>query len=354
MNNPIIQFIIENLPIVISSSTSMIFLITLLYVLLHPEVAEKWGAIISRAFIFLGTSWERRTVGLKIQGTLNTQIRKMNKEARDILPYRMKVKWVKAEDIDSEVRGGNVIVIMSHYKNTSVNIARAALAYTSKGLIPKARDYVEPNLMRTLDYTIARKLASENTGAQNLLTAMFEEEASENPDLKNWMDMINPVDEQGYVTRILLHDYSIIGEICTGFPTDTHYKETAELAHILYRLATKKPDERVNPFLIGKYIKTAIIPIAKEYLPSLDSHIRAVRRLKANGVNVFHVVAAGVENPRIAEDFMKRAIKELGLVEVKPGEKYRGFYRGFKRPLFHAILMNPTEETLTLIEKRGK
>jgi len=323
-----------------------IVFILVVWFLFYPEKAEKCASLLYRLFASVSYYASRKYISLNIQSEINSKIRNLNKEVKGALPYRMKIRWVRAEETEAEVKNGNVIVIMRDYRNQSINIAHAALAYTCKGLLPKARDYVQPTLMRSIDYMIARKLAKGNTGAVNYLTALFEDESSKNPTLKNWKERLVPIDEQGYLTRIMIFDFRSLGESFSGYPTDDIRKETVEYAKLVHRLVTKKPEEDVNPYFNKKYLHVAITPIARAETMSIEPHLNFIKRALSEGVTTFHIVAAGKWNATLARIIIERAEKELGLIRTKDGEIYKGLYRGAKMDLFHAILEKPSKKVI--------
>ena len=318
-----------------------IILILLIWFLIYPEKAEKCASLLCRLFASVSYNISRKYISLNIQGEINGRIRDLNKEVRGALPYRMKIKWVKAEEIEAEVRDGNVIVIMRDYKNQSINIAHAALAYTCKGLLPKARDYVQPTLMKSIDYIVARKLVKGNVGALNYLTTLFEEESSKNLKLKKWMGILAPIDERGFVTRIIIFDFKDLGESLSSYPTNDARKETAEYVKLVHRFVTKEPEEDVNPSFNKKYLHVAITPIAKAKIISIEPHLNFIKRSLGEGITTFHIVAAGKYNIALARCVVERAEKELGLMKIKGEEIYKGFHRGAKMDVFHAILRKP-------------
>lgn len=323
-----------------------IVLIILVWFLFCPEKAEKCASLLYRMFASISYFASRKYISLNIQGEINGKIKKLNKEVKDALPYRMKIRWVKAEEAEAEVKNGNVIVFMRDYKNQSINIAHAALAYTCKGLLPKARNYVEPTLMRSIDYMVAMKIAEGNTGAVKYLNELFESESSKNTALKSWRNKLISIDKQGYLTRVMIFDFKSLSEFFPGPSTDDIRKETAEYAKLVHRLATKKPGEKVNPSFNGKYLHVAITPIARAEIMTIDPHLNFIKHSLNEGVNTFHIVAVGKRNITLARIVMKRAEKELGLIRIKDGETYKGFYRGMKTDMFHAILERPSKRVV--------
>lgn len=329
----------------IQYSIIVLLLFLLFWFLLYPEKVEKCSALIYKALTILGLKFSQKYIAHDIQAKINSKAKRINKEYNGILPYTMKVKWVDLEDVESEVKNGNVVVIMKDYKNQSINLARAAIAYTCKGLIPKAREYVHPPLMKAIDYNIARKLVIDNTGAVQYLSSLFEEESKKKPEIKEWITKIKPVDAQGYLTRIILSEYQKVGEELYPITPNMEIRnETADFTDLVYRLVTKEKDVDINPTYNGDYIKVAIVPIARLETMSIEPHMNFIRKSLDEGeIKYFHIVAAG-KNVHFAKLIVDRAEKELGLIKIKE-EKYKGTYRGVKMTLFHAVLEKPSPKT---------
>jgi len=70
----------------------LIFLV--LYFLLNPEKAEKWGSILLRVFSFVGKKVEQQYISKDIQFKLNSFGKEINNECKDLIPYKIEIKFI--------------------------------------------------------------------------------------------------------------------------------------------------------------------------------------------------------------------------------------------------------------------
>ena len=323
-----------------------IALFLLIYFTIYPEKFERFVALVYRLLAPMRRWFSKRYIAYDIQGKINSQIKKINKESNNALPYGIKVRWTDVDTAEAEIRRGKVVVIMKDYKNQSVNMARAALAYTSMGLIPKSRSYVKPDLMRTIDYIVARKLVEDDAGARKYLEASFEEEKTGNPRMGNYMNLLIPIDEQGLLTRLLLYDFRWLGDILHSYPNKDVHEETVKYTEFVHRIVTKQPGEDVPLMFPGRYIKTNVILVARETSLAPFSHVTAIQLCVKRGATTIHVLAAG-SNITLAKAVVTMAKNDLGLIKVRE-EEYKSYYHPAqkKMSLYHAILEMPTPGSL--------
>src|SRR4030043_510859 len=112
-----------------------ILLFIIIYLITHPEVAEKWGGLFNRVFAKLFKSAERHSVSLDIQGSINHYCKSINKQFPGILPYGVKIEWVIGNITrESFFKDNKVIIKLDYHTNQDENVVRAVLEFISKGL----------------------------------------------------------------------------------------------------------------------------------------------------------------------------------------------------------------------------
>jgi hypothetical protein len=132
-----------NLDDLFTISPTALLILIIIYMLLNPEKAEKWGSILVRIFARVNQAAELRTVAWDIQGEINEFSKKMQKSAKGVMPYGIKINWVKSAEKEAFIKGNDVVVVMSKHTNQARNLVNTCMAYLSVGLLPRARMYIE-------------------------------------------------------------------------------------------------------------------------------------------------------------------------------------------------------------------
>ena len=115
-----------------------------IYLITHPEVAAKWGAILNSLFSRISRKAEMRSVALDIQGRIDSFSKSISHEVPGIMPYGVKIEWVNGELAkESFFRDGKIILKMSYHMNQDENVVRAAMEYIARGMLSDSRSHVD-------------------------------------------------------------------------------------------------------------------------------------------------------------------------------------------------------------------
>ena len=123
------------------------------------DKVEVLGAWFYRTFCWAFRKWEYNRAATDVQAAVNTVGEAVNREAEDALPHAMKIEYAKtAQDAEAFLRDGKIIVTMGHSPDRDRNLVVSTIAYLSKGLLPRARPYVDNVLMRATDFAVAKRI----------------------------------------------------------------------------------------------------------------------------------------------------------------------------------------------------
>jgi len=251
------------------TSWSLTFAIISIYFLFHPEKVEKWFAIIAKLFSFTSKKVEKIHISKDIQSKLNIYRKEVNKECEGLVPSKTKVKFLNPMSFGEdrvEHHEDKVIIIMKNRKNQDENFVKASLFCVENTLIPNARRYVDPQLMKSVDLQFVKNLIAKvdkaklNYYIDNHLSIQLEN----NNELVENINILDLLSERGVFTRILLkvlRDYGL-----QFFPRPSipgHYEEPRIFFEKIKEFANKKPGEDINPTFKGKHIKISIIMIGR-------------------------------------------------------------------------------------------
>lgn len=309
--------------------------------LFFPEKIEKWVVLVHKFAAFISEKHERRYIAKHIELSINEEKGKLSKESSGILPYGIKIVWIDADNIESYLGGDDVLIVkMKNHRNQSKNLALAVREYVPNALIPKARRYVNPPLMKAIDYVISKSILSKDTNAFSYFVDIISPELESTPSAKDLVKELDKINEQGLLTRVLLSEYKKLGLLHPADPTPEVHTETLNFEKKVYALVTKKPEEKVSPCLCGNFIKAAVVPIAKDLtveMYGLDPHMNFIKDSLQKGVETFYIIAAGKHNLLLAKTILERAIKEYRLLRIYESE-YTATFRNQKMKMFMGIL----------------
>lgn len=263
----------EELSIIISLVSSWlltgIFGTIIIYFIFHPEKVEKWVAILAKFFSFTSKKVEKIHISKDIQSKLNIYRKEVNKECEDLVPFKANVKFLNPLSFGEdrvEHHEDKVIIIMKDRKNQDENFVKASLFCVKNTLIPNARRYVDPLLMKSADLQFVKNLIAEvdkaklNYFIDNHLSIQIEND----DELAENINILGLLTERGVFTRILL---KILREYGLQFfprpSTPKHFEEPRIFFEKIKEFAHKKSGEDINPTFEGNNIKISIVMIGR-------------------------------------------------------------------------------------------
>jgi hypothetical protein len=277
-----------------------VFWISLLgYLISHPEVAAKWGAIINSLFSKISKGAERRSVSLDIQGRLNSFSKSLNSEVAGIIPYGVQIEWViGGVSKESFLRENKVILRLGYHTNQDDNIVRAALEYIARGMLSSSRPHTDEKVMKAVDLISTKKLLEKErkTALPYFYTEIMNPYRQSDKDLDRFVLIANNLDEVGYFSRILLKELQILG-VSREFslPEEKVKEDTRQFMDFLDDKIIKKPaGVDVDPTFVSDSISVSIVYVARGGY--IGPHLGWVKRCIKKGIHRIYICAWGSYN----------------------------------------------------------
>ncbi len=130
-----------------------------IYLITHPEVAAKWGAILNSLFSRISRKAEMRSVALDIQGRIDSFSKSISSEVSGIMPYGVKIEWVTGEVTkESFFKDRKIILKMNYHTNQDENVVHAAMEYIARGMLSDSRPHVDERVTKSADLICTKKL----------------------------------------------------------------------------------------------------------------------------------------------------------------------------------------------------
>ena len=129
-----------------------------LYFLINPTKVEKWGGMIAGLVEKTSARAARRGAASEVQAAASKYVKET--DSCDILPYGLKINWVKENILESYVdkKHDRVVVIMQYKENRSRNFITAIRRYTSRAFIPAVRHDIPTQIVTVAELIIQEKI----------------------------------------------------------------------------------------------------------------------------------------------------------------------------------------------------
>jgi len=330
--------------------TSAFWIAIGVWVFKNPDTLARWISLVSGLFAGIWHRAEQIHVASNIHSHIDRFVKELGKEAKDVLPYGIKIKWVVQTTREAFVAGDKIIIRMNYHSDQQRNLVLATTAYVSKGLLPHARRHLHQDVATAMDFIAIKKLlAREKLGPA--LDHFFEEVV--NPAIKNsslvieyWQTM-DGLDERGYFTRILLKEFLELGRrFMTAVPRQDIAMETVEFVRFLDRIANKEHGEDIDPTFCGRSIRMSLVYVARPEVidaHGFSPHIRWINKCQKIDISTVYICGLG-HNVSNAEA-LAMICKKNGLITIETVHKYQLERRGRITPSICIVShVNPADQ----------
>jgi hypothetical protein len=258
------------------------------YLLLKPETAPIVGGWIGRIIALVWRKADKTAVALAVQGEINAgRKRLIENSPGDLFEHEVKIKWADSDTAKAVIHDNRVVVVMRDSGHKEVNVARALVTYLPKAVVPRARRYVDRETMQAADLVLAKSILADRKMLRGAIDAFFEEHmdparaASES--LCEKLNQLDRIDLHGWMTRIMLEEFRLLGNDLYPGEADPIFAADAEqFVQWLYDIAASGRDQTVSLDYRGPYFKVSVMFVAqfgKLALHGIEPYRRRAKRL---------------------------------------------------------------------------
>jgi hypothetical protein len=280
---------------------SVLFVIILLlislfiYIIKNPEKLDRWSYLYSKYLAHKTEKNERKIISKNIDYKISSVTKRLNQESEGIIPFGLRIKWIDTDKIDSYVQKDEVIVIMKREDNCDKNIVDACIAFVPKAILPKSRNSVDPQILKSIDTFMVKSILNNGNydSAYNYyMNRVYNPVVSADGLLNTYLETIKEIDAIGFFTRILLEEYRRLGNKLYGTAEEQlFFKESVDFLNFLKNLAKRKPGDNTQLAFIGDRIKIAIVYVAKRttyYFVGSDAYVSRIDKdIKLGAQRIF-------------------------------------------------------------------
>jgi len=252
----------------------------------------KWGRTISFWF-------EKNAVEKRLESTIGIASKRVNEEAGvDLVPHGIDIKWVLPEKRDAFLKKGKMVVCLEPSVNEERNLARATLMYVEEDLIAPSQRFVNATIMRSLCFAVARKMLmlDKKLHALKCLNKEYiDPEIEKISQIRGYVTGMDNIDKQGFLTRILLKEFSTLDSKLSPALTDTESRsESKGFVRMLRQFVERKEDELVPLTFQGLRFRIHIMPVAR-LTRNFDvaNYVKAASISFNQNIGTIYVVARG-------------------------------------------------------------
>jgi hypothetical protein len=320
----------------IITSSVVTIIILLWFFLKNPEKVEKWASIILKVGAYVNKKAERMYMSTNIQAEIS-QKRKELGLGGDVFEFGVKIDWIDEETAETDLKENKVVVMMKPFRSQARNLASVVTLYVPRAVLPKARNYVEQNLMKSIDYILSKSLLENNPTALQYYSSREIEEMT--GETKALLETITPIHNIGRLTRIIIPEFQGLSNL---FPMETNpevQKETVQFVEAINKFETSKSSVEGSGLGVfsGEHIKMAIVPVGradKLLQRGIENHLEFIENMLSRGIAHFFIVSSsGSSYPK---QLVKLACAGFNLSLVF-SEEYLGFYKGKKKKIFCSL-----------------
>lgn len=262
--------------------------------------------------------FEKNAVEKRLEVTIGSACKKVNEETGiDLLPHGVDIKWVQPQKREAFLQKGKMVVCLEPSINEERNLARACMLYVEEDLIAPSQRFINTNVMNSLCFAVARKMLMLDTklhALKCLNTEFVEPEIERTPQIRGYVSGMDALDKQGFLTRILLREFSQLDAKLSPALTDTEArKETKALTRMLTDFVERREEELTGLDFRGSVFRVHLMPIARlDKTFDISNVVKAATYCHADNIETIYVVARG----------MNVVVAKLGVSEIENARLY--------------------------------
>lgn len=187
-----------------SFGISGFFLAIIILFIIKPDIPKRIKVIILSLLAVFG--WFRRQyLSNKYEIDITKASKIINSELGDeLLPTECKINWVRETTRESFVKDGKIVVKLSFNEDRNKGYVKAVVAFLQRGLLQNAKFYVSPEIAKSSELVIAKKVIMKTDNneylrcfMEEILNPMLEND----PQLKDCIQRLNILDKKGYLCK---------------------------------------------------------------------------------------------------------------------------------------------------------
>lgn len=222
---------------------------------------------------------EQKEMADDLEDKYSTSQKEINKDAGfNVLPFNMKIKWQKRDDVKSIYRGGDDYWIVMHNEDdVTQNFVRYIEACVEKNLVSRTRRYIPMNVRRAIELTMIKKILriELDESLDYFDENIYKPDINKHESLNTNVEGLTDLDAKGLFVRAFLrelHDYG--NRLFPKTASNINRDDMKFLTYFFAALGKKRDGDKIQTIFKGKTISVGVVFVAGvEDRKNLDSLI---------------------------------------------------------------------------------
>jgi len=279
----------------------------IIWLIFSPDKAERIASWLARIVIWSSESIKSYAIRTDIQSRINMRVEKIAKEAPGLFGHPLKIEWISSDEEHGEIKDGEVIVRLRKKLRNDRNLVVALQHYIRIGLLPGARQYLDPPVSQSVDLVMMHRIlgSDEQTStAQFFFQEIFGPLTEEDKDVKELSQKLWHISRQGTLTRVVLREFRLLPrKLLERLPDDRIRSETREFVEMIADIEMARKGFIGQLDYLGRAIRSSIQLVAKREtlaLYGLRAHKRRLVELVRGGAETIYIIATEKANADLA------------------------------------------------------
>lgn len=273
-----------------------LFEIALLYAITNPDKTSGYVGTAYKQLSGLSFWFEKNAVKRRLESIINLSAKRVNEEGIDLLKHTIEIKWVEPPQTrEAFLKADKMVVCLEPSTSEARNVARASILYANESVLSNSRRLIHPLVLKAAVFAVTRKMLmmDRKLDALDCLNdEYFKPTLQTNPDIGDYVQTMEKLDNEGLFTRVFLKELS---ELDAKFPqviSDPEAEEeTKTFLDILKRLVNKQKGVDADLTHRGHMIDANIMLVAREGNIDPAPYVNYAKRCCDTGLERLYVIA---------------------------------------------------------------
>ncbi len=259
---------------------------------LFTSVERFWSA-----FRNVSTFTFKRYTSTRLSNQILQATKSISGINNDLLPYRVKIKWIKSEQIESFLKSGQVIIKIRDDEDVNKSFVLAIAEFVRQGLVHNVKRHLrDTHLVQAIDLCAVDKILSNaymeslSYFEKNMLNNLLETDE----DFAKRFEELQCLDCSGLFLPVFLNELSkVLRRISGQYFIEDYETEAKSFLNFLIEFCS---DKHKKLCYNGKYIQISFGLIANKAFISRhgkDAYVEKVRESLSSGIQTVYLFGWG-------------------------------------------------------------
>jgi DNA-binding protein len=281
----------------------------------YPNEAKQ---LTGRALAYLAwanRSIERESVRQDLEGTMSGAVASFARSCPDAVMDRVRIDFVRSQEQVEALPDGTLVLGIAQHRDRTRNLVAAAWAYARHGVLEVARNHLDRDVARGIDFTVARAILGADGDPRavgEFIRSIWRPAIESESRLREMTAKLESIEVDKLFGPVLLEEFAALGlELVNRLPDPETAAETVAFVEHLDGLATGSWDhDRLN--FDGQRIRCGFLPLGTSEViatKGVGTYVQAAAHIIAEGYPRVYLLARGA-HIQVASDVAAELSKD--------------------------------------------